>query len=208
VLSNLNERFRSELKRLNTLLVINIVVSAIGMGISISYGAIRLLAIRLPITVDSAAQFPIIALGIAGFVISIKWLISTVEIFSELQDIVGDCEASKEVPDGDSMTLMIVDVISYYRGKRSEILRMAWVSRIAGVCFFSLAIYGLSASLFGFGEANMMLAVASFLLNLTIGVVALYVPRSFYNLSKSWDAMLKGSEYAEGILKRLLEGKA
>ncbi len=205
---SLNERFRSELKRLNMLLVINIVVGAIGMGMSIGYGAISLFAIRLPITVDSVVQFPIIALGIAGFVISIRWLISTVEAFSEIQAIADECGASKDAQDGDSMTLMIVKVISYYRAKRSDILRMALVSRVAGVCFFSLAIYGLVASLLGFGEANIMLAVASFLLNLTIGAVALYVPRSFYNFAKSWDVVLKGGEYAEATLKRLLEGQA
>ncbi len=83
---NISEKFRRELKRLNALLVINIIVGAIGMGMSISYGILKVLAIKLPITVDSVALLPLVALGVAGFAVSIRWLISTVETFSEDQE--------------------------------------------------------------------------------------------------------------------------
>ena len=208
VLPNISEKFRRELKRLNALLVINIIVGAIGMGMSISYGILKVLAIKLPITVDSVALLPLVALGVAGFAVSIRWLISTVETFSEVQEINDEYDAAAKGRDGDSTTSLIVKSMSYYRAKLPSIRRMAWVSRIAGICFISLAIYGLATSLLGFGEANLMLAAASFILNLTIGAVALYVPHSFFNLSTSWGFRLKEGAGAEASLKKVLEGQA
>jgi len=208
VLPNINEKFRRELERLNALLIINIVVGATGMGLSISYGVQRALAITLPITVDSLALLPLIALGLAGFAVSIWWLISTVETFSDVQEIKDEYGAAAKAKDGDSTTSLIVKSMSYYRAKLPSIRRMAWVSRIAGICFVALAIYGLAASLLGFGEANLMLAAASFILNLAIGAVALYVPHSFFNLSTSWDFRLKEGAGAEASLKKGLEGQA
>jgi len=208
VLPNISEKFRRELKRLNALLVINIVVGAVGMGISISYGILKALAITFPITVDSVALFPLIALGVAGFAASIRWLITTAETFSEVQEINDEYDAAASAKDCDSVTSLIVKSMSYYRAKLPSIRRMAWVSRIAGMCFVSLAIYGLAASLLGFGEANLMLAAASFILNLAIGAVALYIPHSFLNLSTSWDFRLKEGAGAEASLKKVLEGQS
>jgi len=208
MLPNISEKFRRELRRFNALLVINIIVGAIGMGISISLGILKLFALTLPMTIDSMALLPIIALGIAGFAVSIKWLISTVETFSEAQDISDEYDSAAKVPDSDAMTSMIVKFMSYYRTKRSAIQRMSWVSRMAGICFISLAAYGLGASLLGFGEANLLLSAASFALNLAIGAFALYIPHSFFNFSISWDCRVREGEGAEATLKKVLEGQA
>ncbi len=207
MLPNISQKFQREMRSFNALLIMNIVVGAVGMGMSISHGVIKLLTLTLPLTIDSIVTLPLVALGLVGFGISIKWLISTVEIFSDAQEINEDYDNATKSPNSDATTSLIVKSMSYYRSKKSAIKQMSWVSRIAGMCFIVLAIYGIAASLLGFGEVNLLMAAASSGVNIAIGVVALYIPRSFSNFSSSWDYRLNEGDTAGNALQKVLEGQ-
>lgn len=206
MLPEIRGKFKRELRSFNALLVMNIVVGALGIGVSVSQGLIKLNSISFPLTLDFIATFPFIALGLVGFAISIKWLISTVVMFSEVQEINDEYDNAAKDSDGDAITSLIVRSMSYYRSKKSEINQMSWVSRIAGVCLLMLAIYGLTASLLGFGETNPLMAAASSGLNIAMGVVALYIPRSFSKYSSSWNHRLSEGDTAGLALQKVLEG--
>lgn len=207
MLPNISQKFQREMRSFNALLIMNIVVGAVGMGMSISHGVIKLLTLTLPLTIDSIVTLPLVALGLIGFGISINWLISTVEIFSDAQEINEDYDNATKSPNSDAITSLIVKSMSYYRSKKSAIKQMSWVSRIAGMCFLALAIYGIAASLLGFGEVNLLMAAASSGVNIAIGVVALYIPRSFSNFSSSWDYRLNEGDTAGNALQKVLEGQ-
>lgn len=207
MLPNISQKFQREMRSFNALLIMNIVVGAVGMGMSISHGVIKLLTLTLPLTIDSIVTLPLVALGLIGFGISINWLISTVEIFSDAQEINEEYDNATKSPNSDAITSLIVKSMSYYRSKKSAIKQMSWVSRIAGMCFLALAIYGIAASLLGFGEVNLLMAAASSGVNIAIGVVALYIPRSFSNFSSSWDYRLNEGDTAGNALQKVLEGQ-
>jgi hypothetical protein len=206
-MSKIESKLGREIWSFHALIVMNIVAGAVVGGISMSYGIQYILAIvnALP-SIELLYSLPIAALALAIVGVAFTWLVSSAELFDEAQEMKKECQGKDAAET--SATSIIVKTMALYRERRGTIIRMAWVSKMAGILLLGIAAYNL-ISLAAFGlSGNLLLTAISIAMNLAMGAVALYIPHLFSNFSRSWDSRLAQGEKAEEELRKVLEGKA
>lgn len=207
-MSKINFKLGRELGSFYALVVMNIVAGAVAMGLSVSYGIQSVLAFvqALP-GLELLYSLPVVAMALAAFGVAISWLVSSAEIFGEAQEIRDEFEEG-EAGDDASTTSIIVKTMALYRERKTQIQRMAWVSRLVGVLLLGIGAYNLaSIALFGVWGEPIIVGV-SVAMNLAIGAGAIYIPHLFSNFSRSWDTRVAQGERASEELRRVLEGGA
>lgn len=201
-MSKTDSRLGSELGSFYALIVINIIASAVAMGLSISYAVPGILAFvkALP-NVDAPHSLPLVAIAIAIFGAAISWLVSSAEIFDEVQELRGGAEEGEP-------TSLIVKTLALYRARKTTFLRMAWVSKVTGIAFLVMGICNSFTFITSGGSDQPILAAIAIALNFAMGSAALYIPHLFDNFTKVWEGRLAQSAKTEEALRRILEGGA
>ncbi len=140
-MSKVDSRLSSELGSFYALIVMNIIASAVAMGLSISNAVPGILAFvkALP-SIDLSYSLPLAGIAIAICGVAISWLISSAEIFEEAQEITEELKG-KEGVEGAGTTSLIVKTMALYRARKGTIVRMMWVSRLTGIVFLAMGIH-------------------------------------------------------------------
>jgi hypothetical protein len=214
-------KFGRELNSFFSLTVINVVFSGMAMGISLSFAIVNALAVvdmvmkgtiftfSSVIAMWPPSQVFLAFLGIVAAGLSMKWMISSAEILSEIDEIKQDYADESGKLDSDGLTSLIVKTIAYYRGKKKAIKRLGLFSRIGGICFLAnaaLAINGALTPSAGFGAIGLALVLTSILLNIAIGIAGIIIPHFFSKYSATWEYRLNESAKAEQDFKKMVEG--
>jgi hypothetical protein len=208
--TDISNKFQRELKSFYALSVMNIIFGGIGMALGISAGVQNVLAL-----VEARSlllyQFALTLIGFLAFGISIRWLLSSVEILDGATDIKDDYEKSKTKLDDENATSLVVKMMAYYRDNRSTIQRLTLLSKIAGICFFVngiiLLINTTNNIILGASLGSILLMVIGTILNLVAGASGIIIPRSFRKYSSVWEYRLEQSTRVERELDKELEGQ-
>ena len=136
-----SEKLKQEVNSFVGLALINIVFSAVAMALGISIIVPNITSI---VTTQSVlfSQIILVVIGGLAFVFSIKWLISSVEMFEVSTELKEDYSKNKTL-DEEAQTGLIVKMLSYYRENKPTLKKMMWVSRIAGFCFLISGAFNL-----------------------------------------------------------------
>jgi hypothetical protein len=167
-------KFGRELNSFFSLTVINVVFSGMGIGISPSFAIVNAQAVvdmvmkgTIFTFSSSIAMWPpsqvfLAFLGIVAAGLSMKWMISSAEILSEIDEIKQDYADESGKLDSDGLTSLIVKTMAYYRGNKKAIKRLGLFSRIGSICFLAnaalQAINGAVTPSAGFGATGLTLA--------------------------------------------------
>lgn len=200
-------RLSRELGSFYALMIINMVIGAVAMAMSISYSIQGILAMVNAIpNIGVLLSVPLIIISFAVFGIAIRWLLSSVEIFSDVQQIRREY-GKKELGEGNAITMAIMRTMAFYREQKPLFKRMMWVSRIAGILLLGLAIYGLFYLLAypPAAPSEVIVSAASIAINLSLGSLAIYIPHLFSKLASSWGYRLEYEKQVDEELKHLLE---
>lgn len=128
-----SEKLKQEVNSFAGLALINIIFSAVAMGLGISTIISNITSIVATQSV-LLSQIVLVVIGVLASVFSIKWLISSAEMF-EVSDELKENYTKNKALDEEVQTGLIVKMMSYYRENKSTIKKMMWVSRIAGFFF-------------------------------------------------------------------------
>ncbi|MGB9622209.1 MAG: hypothetical protein ACPL07_00040 [Candidatus Bathyarchaeia archaeon] len=201
-------RFNKETRSFNTLLLINIVGSALAMSFGVVLGANAILtminggSILLP-------QTAIAGLAVIGFIFALRWLVLSAQIFDSFDDIRDEFNSLSEKADSEGLTGLIVKNMAFYRDNKSIIAKLKLGCRITGIFFLFLGAV-LALSFLNMGSIqllNLLTGTSGTALCITIGIVGLYSPSFFERYITTWDTRLTYSAEAEKGLSRILEGK-
>jgi len=200
-------RLKKELMSLYALIVINIV----GAGLAMSFGVATVVNNLFPMIAElriQPLQAALTGLGLLGFGFAISWLVSSAEVFSDLDDIRDGIREQPGEADEEATTQLIVQNMAFYRDNRSTIDRLMLGSRAAGLFFLLSGAIGVFNMLTNApaGPFGLVMSVIGVLICVVIGSVGFYCPSLFERYARAWEQRLKDSVEAEEKLNRILEG--
>jgi hypothetical protein len=203
-----SEKFSRELRSFTALSLMSLAFGATAIMLSISFAVINITPIvQLKPGFYTSTIF--LFLGFLAAAFSIKWLLSSIEIFNGLNDIRDESKKLGPSPDSEKLTGLIVRLMSMYRQEKPTISRMILLSKLAGVCFIANGVI-IATSLFiglpHMESADVLQSVAGILISLAVGVVGLYLPSSFQRYAATWTVRLQDSDKAEKQLVTLMGG--
>ena len=199
-------KLKQEINSFMGLTLSNIVFSAVAMAFGIS----TLVPNVTAMVAAKGILFPQLLLVIIGFLVfavSIKWLVSSVEIFETAIELKGEYAKNKAF-DEEARTSLVVKMLSYYRENKSTIKKMMFISRIAGVCFlisgaFTLTTIAINLAI-GVQSLDLLTQVSGAAVTFAIAVASFIIPHFFGKYSKVWDQRLQETVKVENELKRQL----
>ncbi len=230
--TNTVNKFGRELESFFSLAIMNIAISGIAMALSISFIVTNLAAIDIafeggvvtigPIAIWPAPQFFLAVLAFIAAGISLKWMVSSAEILSDVDDLrdeykaisgQGGIEAKAEgaTQGSDALTSLIVKTMAYYRSRKTVIRRLSLISMAGGLVFIVSGIWQAYSGLMsigtpGAGALELGLVAVSVAISLTVGIAGIIIPRYFSKYSATWEYRLGESAKAEEELKKVLGG--
>jgi hypothetical protein len=152
-------------------------------------------------------QLLLVTIGFLAFAVSIKWLVSSVEMFETATELKEDYAKNKAVDD-EARTGLVVKMMSYYRENKPTIKKMMFISRIAGVCFLISGAFTLTTIAInvvtGVQSLNLLTQVSGAAITLAIAVASFIIPHFFGKYSKIWDHRLQETVKVEKELKKQL----
>ena len=199
-------KLKQEINSFMGLTLSNIVFSAVAMAFGISTLVPNVTAM---VTAKSVLlpQLLLVTIGFLAFAVSIKWLVSSVEMFETATELKEDYAKNKAVDD-EARTGLVVKMMSYYRENKPTIKKMMFISRIAGVCFLISGAFTLTTIAInvvtGVQSLNLLTQVSGAAITLAIAVASFIIPHFFGKYSKVWDQRLQETVKVEKELKRQL----
>ena len=186
----------------------NLVFAAITMA----YG-IMFIVTRLQEMVNAGMLLlvpPIMVIvGFAAAVLGIKWMISSVEIFSSIEELKSAYDAKKREMTPEDSTGFIIQMINQYRTNKATIRTMILVCTAGGCCFLVLGIMSsiefVSAGLTSGMTTLNYLLIPSALLTLGIATVSLLCSYYFRKYTSVWDMRLSEISRSENVLEKTME---
>jgi hypothetical protein len=153
------------------------------------------------------SQIALIGIGVLASVFSIKWLISSAEMF-EVSDELKEGYKKTTTLDEEAQTGLIVKMMAYYRENKSTIKKMMWMSQIAGFCFlisgaFTIITMTINAST-GVQLMDAWKQVLGALINFAIAIAGFIIPHFFGKYTKIWDKRIEKNAKAEMEFRRQL----
>ena len=199
-------KLKQEINSFMGLTLSNIVFSAVAMAFGISTLVPNVTAMVEAKSVLLTELFLVI-IGFLAFAVSIKWLVSSVEMFETASELKEDYAKNKAF-DEEARTGLVVKMLSYYRENKPTIKKMMFISRIAGVCFlissaFTLATIAINV-VAGVQSLNLLTQVSGVTITLAIAVASFIIPHFFGKYSKIWDQRLQETVKVEKELKKQL----
>jgi hypothetical protein len=149
----------------------------------------------------------LVILGFLAFVVSIKWLVSSVEMFETATELKEDY-AKNKASDEETRTSLVVKMMSYYRENKPTFKKMMLISRIAGVCFlisgaFTLTTIAINVAT-GVQSMDILIQVSGAAITFAIAAASFIIPHFFGKYSKIWDNRLEETIKVEKELKKQL----
>jgi hypothetical protein len=201
-----SEKMKQEVNSFVGLTLINIVFSAVAMGLGIS---IIIPNITSMVTTQSVLfpQIILIVIGGLASVYSIKWLISSVEMFEVSTELKEDYTKNKTL-DEEAQTGLIVKMMAYYRENKPTIKKMMWVSRIAGFCFLISGAFAIITAVInaitGVQLMDVWTQVLGAFINFAITAAGFIIPHFFGKYTKIWDKRIEKNAKVEIEFRRQL----
>jgi hypothetical protein len=197
-------QFKNELDSFFVLVFLNIVFGAL----AIAFGVQFMVSSVRGVTMEQSLSLIRImggSLSMVSFGLGIAWIISSVKIFEQIEQIRSEFKDLKGVVPGEVLTGGIVRMLSYHRGNKKTIDRMIIVSTLGGFCFLALGILNVVQGIGAPDVLTRLLSLIAAAINLTIGVVSMRFGRYFQNYSAAWDRRREEATQSEDVLQHAME---
>ncbi|MDH7555790.1 MAG: hypothetical protein ACQXXL_07080 [Candidatus Methanosuratincola sp.] len=203
---DVGNKLSREIRSFSSLLVINIAFSGIAMALGVALAVTNIQAL---LSGWAAINFAASAVGVTAFVLAMRWLVSTAELFDGVDEIKEERSRIKGSRDLQALAGLIARLAAHYRSNRQLISRLILLTKAAGLCFIvNGALVLLQVVLSSPADwASAMGMVAAAAVNLGVGAAGLAIPHFFSKYSLCWEARLRGIAEAEGRLSGLVGGE-
>ena len=208
MIKDVSTQFEDEIRSFWILSISNLVFAAITMAYGIMFIVSRL---QEMVNAGTLLIVPLITvtIGFAVAVLGIKWILSSVGIFSSIEELKSAYDAKKGQMTPEDSTGFIIQMINQYRTNKAKIRTMILVCTAGGFCFLVLGIMSsiefVSAGLpSGMITLNYLL-IPSALLSLGIATVSLLCSYYFRRYASVWDMRLSEISRSENVLEKTME---
>jgi hypothetical protein len=199
-------KLKQEINSFLSLTLSNIVFSAVAMAFGISALVPNVTAMMTAGSVLFSQLFLVI-IGFLAFIVSIKWLVTSAEMFETATELKEDYAKNKAL-DEEARTSLVVKMMSYYRENKPTIKKMMLISRIAGVCFLISGVFTLTTIAIniatGVQSMDLLTQVSGAAVTFAIAVACFIIPHFFGKYTQIWDHRLQEMAKVETELKKQL----
>jgi len=206
--TDVSQQFEDEIRSFWILSISNLVFAAITMAYGIMFIVTRL---QEMVNAGTLLLVPLITVivGFSAAVLGIKWILSSVEIFSSIEELKSAYDAKKGEMTPEDSTGFIIQMIIQYRTNKATIRTMILVCTAGGCCFLVLGIMSsiefVSAGLTSGMTTLNYLLIPSALLSLGIATVSLLCSYYFRKYASVWDMRLSEISRSETVLEKTME---
>jgi hypothetical protein len=119
-------------------------------GLAMAFGVSITVQSIFPMIDAQSILFPQIVYVVLGFsaaAVSIRWLVSNVEVLDGTDELRVEYSKRKQGLNEEGLASLIIKMMSYYRENKSTIKTMVLISRIAGGCFVVSGTFSLATAL-------------------------------------------------------------
>jgi hypothetical protein len=206
---NLAKQFTGELRGFFMLSLLNIVYAAMAMAFGIWFIVTSIPALGEGETTIAYAAILII-LGGATVLMGIRWILASVQVFSGIKQLRDEWRSLKDPIPDETLTGMIIRMISYYRGNRKTIQTMIVTGIFCGFFLLMLAIiqsleflsFSISSGTFSIDVHRVIpLTFPAYF----VAVVSLFTAAFFKKYSTVWDLRQQEIDQMEEKLHHVLE---
>lgn len=204
----LEMKFKRELETFFRLTIVNIVIAAVTFGLGIGLATHQLGIIT------GAGELEVLSLILTGLGVAILaagffWLITAAEIMHGVSALKTAYEKAGGSGDDETITVLMIEMMAYYRSNMSAVSKMAVLGKVSGV----LALYFGAQTTFVAAMAvvsdEILVDTAVQLLGgivlLGVGSAALFIIDKFNKYSKLWSERLKETADIGDALQQKLE---
>ena len=206
--NDVSTQFEDEIKSFWILSFLNLVFAAITMAYGVMFIVTRLQEMAQAGFL-SVLPVIIVIVGFAATVLGIKWIVSSVEIFSSIEEHKSAYDARKGQMTPEETTGFIIQMVNQYRTNKALIHTMIFVCTLGGFCFFALGIMSsiefISLGLTSGTVSLNYLLIPSALLSLGIAMVSLTCSYYFRKYTSVWDMRLSEISRSENMLEKTME---
>jgi len=206
---NISQQFAGELHSFFILSLLNVVFAALVMAFGIQF-----IVTSVPALAEGETSIAFLAsqflFGGVAVVMGLRWILASVQIFSGIKQLRDEYSSLDDPVSDETITGLIIRMISYYRENRETIQTMI----ILGIfCGFYLLILGIIHSLeflsFSFSSGTFTIdihrVIPSTFPAFFVAMVSLFSAVFFKKFSKVWDLRQQEIDRAEENLQHVLE---
>ena len=205
---NVSTQFEDEIRSFWILSFLNLVFAAITMAYGIMFIVTRLQEMAQA-GFPSAMPVMMVLIGFAAAVTGIRWIVSSVEIFSSIKELKSTYEGKKGEMSREETTGFIIQMVNQYRTNKALIQSMILVCTFGGFCFLVLGIMNsiefISLGLTSGTVSLNYLLIPSALLSLGIAMASLACSYYLKKYTVVWDRRLSDISRSENLLEKTLE---
>jgi hypothetical protein len=204
VTQNVSQQFAGELRSFFTVTLLNLVFGALVMAFGLQFIVIPSIALAQGGTPGVIPLLQILA-GIAGGVLGIRWIMSSVKILKGISPLRREYRAAmKPVPD-EILTDLIIRLVSHYRDNGKTIRRMIVICALGGGIYIVLGVTNIFQGALAGSISFQILGIITAGMNIAIGMMALLSSLWFHRYTTEWDRRLEKASRSEETLRHEME---
>lgn len=146
---------------------------------------------------------------ILGLGLGLRWIISSVEVFSEFESIFDDYQVIRDDMTPEQATKLIIHNLAFYRENKEVLQRLKLGSKITGsflLLMAALQVYNIVTNPAIPGSTFWaIMSIIGLICMLGVGLLGLLSPIYFEKYSATWDERLEKIEATEKKLEEILE---
>ncbi|MDD1670388.1 MAG: hypothetical protein LUQ67_03615 [Methanomicrobiales archaeon] len=203
------ETFAFELRSFFALCLLSLVFGALALAFGLQFIVTAILGMA---TTGDFGILPFLQalIGWAGAVIGFRWILSSAGILKGVNRIRREYTALGKPVSGEAITGLIIRMMAHYRENWKTIWRMNLISTVGGAIFLALGLANLLQGITGLTGAANISALLPFLaaaINLTIGLVCLFLSSWFRRYARAWELrLIEASRWEENLKQSMEQG--
>ena len=203
------ETFAFELRSFFALCLLSLVFGALALAFGLQFIVTAILGMA---TTGDFGILPFLQalIGWAGAVIGFRWILSSAGILKGVNRIQRAYTALEKPVSGEAITGLIIRMMAHYRENWKTIWRMNLISTVGGAIFLALGLANLLQGITGLTGAANISALLPFLaaaINLTIGLVCLFLSSWFRRYARAWELrLIEASRWEENLKQSMEQG--
>lgn len=207
---NLAQQLTGELRGFFILSLLNVVYAAMAMAFGIWFIVTPLLPTPESEVTIAYAGAALIIFGSATVLMSMRWILASVQVFTGIRKLRDEWKCREDPLPEETLTGMIIRMISYYRENRETIRTMIVTGIFCGFFLLMLAIIQ-SLEFFSFSSSSGTFSIdVNRVIPLTfpayfVAVVSLFSAAFFKKYSTVWDVRQQEIDQMEEKLDHILE---
>ncbi len=201
---NVSQQFTRELRSFFVVALLNLVFGALAIAFGVQFIVTASIATAQSGVLELLFLVQIVV-GIVAAMLGMRWILSSARILRGISPIRREYRrVDKPVPD-ETITDMIIRLVSHYRENGRTIRRMIMICALGGCIYVTLGAMNVYQSVIAGSPLVLAASLSAAGVNIAIGILALRSSFWFHRYTTAWDQRLEKASQSEKALQQEID---